>query len=290
MTKKFDAELGAVSPWIVVPGKWTESEMNHQAELVVACKLFNSSAICASPQLMITDRDWPQRKEFLDLVKKKFVDSIPQPIFYPGTADRCNRLKDSISGSEQIKKGDENTINPVFLIDIPMDSLPVKEEAFSPILGEITMDTKNDVAAFLKAAVTYCNIQVFGSLSCSIMIDPRTEHKNKESLEDAVANLEWGTIGINEWAGFAPGYGILPWGAYPKHTPEDIQSGVGKVGNAGMYVNAMKGVLRNQFVSKGHLQLPAAKDGKVFLRLAKYTVTPSWGSVFGLMGAALLGI
>jgi len=124
-----------------------------------------------------------------------------------------------------------------------------------------------------------------------LIIDPRTESKFKKQFEEAVASLEWGTIAINEWAAFVNGYGILPWGAFPKHDASDIQSGQGKVGNAGLYINAQKCVLRNQFISKGHLPLPSdPKAQKVFVRLSKYSINPSWTKVFGLSSAALLGI
>lgn len=52
--KKFDAELGCVSPYIICPGKWSEKELDIHAHQLVACKMFNNGHICASPQVVIT--------------------------------------------------------------------------------------------------------------------------------------------------------------------------------------------------------------------------------------------
>jgi len=289
--KKIDAELGSVSPWIIVPGgEWTESEINHHAELLVTSKIMNSSALCASPQLLIVDNDWPHKRQFIDAVKKKFSLLQSQPNFYPGTNDRCSKFKSSLSQAEQYEKSGQNVVSPVFIPDAPRDSLPVKEEAFAPVLAEIALNTKNDPTVFLKEVVEYCNNEVYGSLSLSIMIDPNTEAKFKTQLEDAIAKLEWGTIAINEWAGYVHTIGVLTWGAFPKHDPTNIQSGQGKIGNVGMYLHPQKSVLRNQFMALGHFKLPSPADAKVFIRLVKYILNPSWARVFGLMGAALLGI
>jgi acyl-CoA reductase-like NAD-dependent aldehyde dehydrogenase len=64
--KRFDAELGGVTPVIIVPGQWTAAELDHHAAQVVAGKMANGGHICASPQVLLLDDAWPQRKPFLD--------------------------------------------------------------------------------------------------------------------------------------------------------------------------------------------------------------------------------
>jgi aldehyde dehydrogenase (NAD(P)+) len=66
-------------------------------------------------------------------------------------------------------------------------------------------------------------------------------------LETAVADLRYGTIGINVWNG---GAFLLPqavWGGYPGANVYNIQSGHGFVHNSLMFDKAEKTVLRGSF-------------------------------------------
>lgn len=58
LDKECHAELGAASPYIIVPGVWTEGELKMQAQMLAAYKLVNAGHICASPQIVIVDRQW----------------------------------------------------------------------------------------------------------------------------------------------------------------------------------------------------------------------------------------
>jgi len=42
ITKKCHAELGAASPWIIVPGEWSKKELSTQVKLLIGSKLFNT--------------------------------------------------------------------------------------------------------------------------------------------------------------------------------------------------------------------------------------------------------
>jgi len=48
----------------------------------------------------------------------------------------------------------------------------------------------------------------------------------------AVAELRYGTVGINAWTGTVFGMPGGSWGAYPGHTLADVGSGIGVVHNA----------------------------------------------------------
>ncbi len=105
LDKPCHAELGAASPYIIVPGQWTDSELKmqglallgwmvgwlvgshplcfcraiapslllprHHLDLLLAAKLllglktFNASHICASPQTIVMDRQWPLAQKFV---------------------------------------------------------------------------------------------------------------------------------------------------------------------------------------------------------------------------------
>ena len=52
------------------------------------------------------------------------------------------------------------------------------------------------------------------------------------SLDDLVAQLRYGTIGINAWGGTVFGMPGGTWGAFPGHTLAEVGSGLGIVHNA----------------------------------------------------------
>ncbi|MFN8086331.1 MAG: aldehyde dehydrogenase family protein [Microbacterium sp.] len=72
------AELGGVSPIIIVPGEWSRADLRYQAEHVVTMRLHNSGHNCIAGQVVILSRDWPQRAEFLDELRAAH-DRAPRP-------------------------------------------------------------------------------------------------------------------------------------------------------------------------------------------------------------------
>ena len=75
-----------------------------------------------------------------------------------------------------------------------------------------------DVDRFLREAVAFCNERCWGTLSCSISIDPQTQRRHSDAFDAAIADLKYGTIVINA----PPFMGFLPagtWGAYPGEAP-----------------------------------------------------------------------
>ena len=58
VTKPITAELGNVSPTIVVPGPWTDADFRFQAEQIVTQKLHNDGFNCIASQVAVLPRDW----------------------------------------------------------------------------------------------------------------------------------------------------------------------------------------------------------------------------------------
>lgn len=66
-------------------------------------------------------------------------------------------------------------------------------------------------------------------------------------LDEALADLRYGTISVNHWLGYAFYFGLSPWGAYPGSDCYDVQSGIGMANNALMLDGAEKTVYRAPF-------------------------------------------
>ena len=98
--------------------------------------------------------------------------------------------------------------------------------------------------------MTFANDHCWGSLSCMMLIHPDTAKANAATLERALADLRYGGIGVNVWAGVIYGLVTPTWGAYPGHPLEDIRSGRGFVHNALLIDHPQKSVVRGPFRGK----------------------------------------
>ncbi|MEZ4634299.1 MAG: aldehyde dehydrogenase family protein [Caldilineaceae bacterium] len=65
LRKRFTAELGNVTPTIVVPGPWTETDLRFQAEHIFTQKMQNGGFNCVAAQVLVTPSSWPQTGRLL---------------------------------------------------------------------------------------------------------------------------------------------------------------------------------------------------------------------------------
>ena len=66
-------------------------------------------------------------------------------------------------------------------------------------------------------------------------------------LDQAIADLRYGTIAVNAWTGVGYLTARATWGAFPGHSTTDIQSGRGVVHNALLFERPQKSVVRGPF-------------------------------------------
>ena len=100
-----------------------------------------------------------------------------------------------------------------------------------------------DVEEFLAAAVTFCNEQCFGTLSCCLAVHPSAHAAHRAAVESAVGDLRYGSIGVNVSASLGGISAVMPWGAWAAAgTPEDIGTG-NVLSHSGVYDHIEKGVM-----------------------------------------------
>src|SRR3989304_1100869 len=81
-----------------------------------------------------------------------------------------------------------------------------------------------------------------------VIVDPAPARAAETGVARAVEALRYGSIGVNVWAAAAFPLGVTPWGAYPGHRRNDVQSGIGFVHNARLVDHPEKTVMRAPFV------------------------------------------
>ena len=292
--KRLDAELGGVTPMIIVPGKWTQKEINHQASQISATKHGNGGHACISPQVVIVDDDWPQKNLFLNCLRHYLAEAPTEVCYYPGGMKNYEKFRMNYPQAQilgQKKKFFDKQLNPLFIPEVENDSLALKEEAFTMVLAQTSIKgTGGDSLKFLNKAVQFCNEKVFGNLGCSVIVDPRTAKKIGSGLDDGIARLQYGLVGVNVWCGMIATFPQLPWGPFPGNTAWNIESGVGKLSNTYMVDRPEKSVLWTPMMSPIHLENAKPRKLKVIQRMAYYVIKPSWMRLLKLFGAAIFGI
>ncbi len=240
------SELGGISPCIVVPGDWSEPDLDFQAEHVASQKMHNGGFNCIASQVLVLPEAWEQHDAFMGAVRQTFADLPDRPAYYPGADDRLADLADAYPDAETM--GETRTLVP----DVPPEpGQPVfTNEVFGPALAVTSLpggSASDDPGEWLERAVAWCNDTLAGTLGVTVLIHPRTRRQLGDRFEQILADLEYGTIGVNMWsgAGFLIAQGA--WGAFPGHPRDDIQSGSGVVHNAWLFDKPQKTVVYGPF-------------------------------------------
>lgn len=250
LAKEVSAELGNVSPVIVVPGAWSAGDVAYHAENVATMLANNAGFNCNAARVIVLHREWPQREAFLAAVRDVLRTVPPRRAFYPGAADRFAAFLAAHPDAELFGEAGAGEL-PWALADLDaadVGDMAFITESFCSFFGAVSLPAPSP-AAFVERAVELCNERLWGSLNATLIVHPESARDRSlgPAVERGIADLRYGTVSVNHWA--ATGYALVvtPWGAYPGHTPDDIQSGVGVVHNTLMFSRVEKGVVRAPF-------------------------------------------
>ncbi len=293
LDKPVTAELGSVSPVIIVPGKWSIGELRYQAEHVATMLVNNAGFNCISARVVVTHAEWPQRDAFLGALTQTLAEIGPRRAYYPGAQARRDAFLSAHPEAEELGAGGGDAQPWTFIRDVPsgrIDDICFNVESFCGEMAETALSAPTP-AAFIDAATAFCNDVVWGTLGATILVSPTSTRDPSvaEAVERAVADLRYGSIGVNLWHGLSFAMGSTTWGAYPGHARTDIQSGCGVVGNSLMFGRPNKSVVRGPFRSRPKPPwFATAKDGyDVMRRFVAFEAEPSAAKIPGLLLAAM---
>jgi aldehyde dehydrogenase (NAD(P)+) len=121
-----------------------------------------------------------------------------------------------------------------------------------------------------------------------MLADPRSRAHLGAAFDRAVADLEYGTVAINQWSAMSYALAVAPWGAYPGHTRDAVGSGIGVVHNTQMLDRVIKTVLVAPFTTrpKPPWFVTHRSAHLVARRLARFEASPSWWRVPAIARAA----
>ena len=246
------AELGNVSPVIVVPGPWSERDLAYQGDNIASMLVNNAGFNCVAARMIVQHRAWARRGALLEAVRSSLRAATPREPYYPGAHDRHAAFVAAHTQAERFGPMGEGDL-PFTLIPAldpeAEDDIAFTTEAFCGVMGEVALDAARSVPAFLDEAVEFCNTRLWGTLSATIIVHPASLKDPEVALavERAIDELRYGSVIINHFAGPAYGFVSPPWGAYPGSEPTDIQSGTGVVHNTYLLDDVEKTVIRGPF-------------------------------------------
>ncbi|MFL6089638.1 MAG: aldehyde dehydrogenase family protein [Aeromicrobium sp.] len=298
LDKPITSELGGVSPTIVIPGRWSKRDLKFQAEHIVTQRLHNNGYNCVASQVVVLSDDWSQKDAFLAALRSAYASATGRAPYYPGSGDRTDAAVATHPGAKRV-----GTDNARVLLEgvSPNGDAAFTEEYFAPVLTITSLPGSGQ--QFVDRAVDFANQQLAGTLGANIVAHPRSIRRLGDGFTEAVARLRYGTVAINAWT--AVGYltSRATWGAYPGHTLDDAQSGIGIVHNGLLLDHTERTVVRGPFrpfprsVATGQFAISprppwfvtnktAAVTGR---RLARFAGAPSWAKLPGIFASALRG-
>jgi acyl-CoA reductase-like NAD-dependent aldehyde dehydrogenase len=296
LTKRITGELGSVSPVIVVPGNWSASDIQYQAEHIVSMLANNAGFNCIASRVIITHKDWKQRDELLNAIRIIFAKIPARAAYYPGARDRQAAFIAAHPEAEQFGSSEGDALPWTFIPDVSpetTDDIVFTTEAFCSLFAETTLDAASP-AEFVERAVEFANDQTWGTLSITLLAHPSSlkDAALGKAIDNAITNLRFGTVALNYWAGTSFALGTTAWGAFPGHPLTDIQSGVGVVHNTLMFDRPRKSVVRAPFRSTPTPPwfVTHSRAGRaVFRKLAAFEMYPSPGKVPSIVISAIRG-
>ncbi|WP_417509930.1 aldehyde dehydrogenase family protein [Microbacterium sp.] len=273
LKKPITAELGGVSPIIVVPGEWTPADLRFHAEHIATMRLQNCGHNCIAGQVVIMSSEWAQADAFRAALRRAYAKAPERPIWYPGSTSRMQQANDDYP--DALVLGDR------LLVEIGADDDATaleNTEYFAPVLGVVSLSGQGQ--EFLDAAVAHANDKLQGTLGANLLIDPATQRSLGTGFERSITELRYGSIAINAWTAFGFITPTLTWGAFPGNTLQDVGSGLGVVHNALLLDRVERSVLRGPFRPFPR-SLPVANGGGRFTILPKppWFVTARTGAV-----------
>ncbi|MEQ9411432.1 MAG: aldehyde dehydrogenase family protein [Fuerstiella sp.] len=245
INKPVTSELGNVTPWIVVPGQYSEKQLQSQAQHVAASITNNASFNCLATKVIVTWDQWEQRDRFLELLNNSLAATPLRPAYYPGAAERYVRF----SGRD-VSPDDRNRLPWTLLTGQSVDERPelFTEESFVCVCAETTLSA-DCPAGFLSLATEFVNERLTGTLCASVTVPPGFRRQYPQEIAQCLSHLRYGSVGVNQWTGLAYGLMSPPWGAYPGATLQNVVSGIGSVHNTYLLDNFEKTVLDGPLIN-----------------------------------------
>jgi acyl-CoA reductase-like NAD-dependent aldehyde dehydrogenase len=294
--KRFTAELGNVSPVIVVPGPWDDGDLDYQAENIATMLTNNAGFNCNAGRVIVQHAGWGRRGDLLARIGHVLSKIPVRRAYYPGAVERFEAFLAAHPQTAELFGSRAGDKLPWMLIPNldpeKRDDICFTTEAFCGVFGEAPIEAAS-VAEYVDKAVAFCNDTLWGTLNVTLIVHPGSlkDPEVQRAVDRAIADLRYGTVSVNHWAAVGYGLVVTPWGAFPGHTARDIQSGNGFVHNTLMFDRPQKTVVQAPFyVWPKPVWFSTHKTAhRLTPKLYQFEAAPSLAKLPGILGLAVRG-
>ncbi|MDA3900550.1 MAG: hypothetical protein PF637_08525 [Spirochaetes bacterium] len=253
--RPFSAELGNITPIIIMPGKWSIDELYLQVLHVANMFVNNCSFNCITPRLLVMHDEWTQKNQFLKMLKDYLTSRPANYSYYPNAEMVYSQFMDAYTNAEKLGEEKSGHLPWTFIPGLDWqnkDEMIFNSEPYCPIMGEVSIPG-DDISDYVRNTVSFLNETVWGNLAAMILVHPDSlkDDLYNKAFQQAIKNLRYGTIGINIWAAMAFFLGVTPWGAFPGNHSANIQSGKGVICNLFNLKGIQKSVIKGPFKAEG---------------------------------------
>ena len=292
LEKHITSELGCVSPVLVVPGPWTDAELDYHARQVASMLAYNCGFNCNGARLITVAKGWDLKDKFLAKVKEKLSATPTRVAYYPNAQKTWETFTEKYPNSTTLGTAPEGGLPWTILEGVTADDgqFALQNEPWCGIFSFVELDATTP-EEFLLVAVPFANDKCWGTLSINLLVHPKTEKAVGDAFDRAIADLRYGGIAINCWSGLNYGLVNATWGAFPGHPLDNIESGQGVVHNGLLIDHPQKSVVRSPFIMAPTPAWFTDHKNNVALgkKMTRFEGAPSWFSVPGVALTAFKG-
>ncbi len=308
------------------PGRWSDAAVAYHAESLASSLTNNAGFNCNATRVIVQHAASPDRDRLLAALRGQLARLPERRAYYPGAADRYRAFVAAHPEAERLGRAQQPAAPTGGVAsaagvasDGAGDDRPGGAAAGAPVLpwtliagvdpaarGDICFTTEafcglfaatalaaDSVPQFVERAVAFANDSLWGTLNVTLLVSPAAlaDPDVAAAVERGIAALRYGTISLNHWAAIGYGLGVTPWGAFPGHTAQDIQSGTGVVHNTLMFSRVEKTVVRAPFHARPKPAWFASHRtaARLMPRLARFEAAPSPARLPAILALALRG-
>ncbi|MGH2508740.1 MAG: aldehyde dehydrogenase family protein, partial [Ktedonobacteraceae bacterium] len=172
LTKRITGELGNVSPVIVVPGPWTQSDLSYQATHIVSMLTNNAGFNCNATRMVVQHAGWPQRGDLLREIRSTLSKVPLRDAYYPGAHDRQQAFVAAHPDAEEFGTAQGQELAWTLITDVDArqnNDICFTTEAFCGLFGETALEA-NSVVEYIDRAVEFANEGIWGTLNVTLLV------------------------------------------------------------------------------------------------------------------------